>query len=30
MKYKSRAELLGGVVLVAMGVKILVEHLLER
>ena len=26
-KYKSRAELVGGVVLVAMGVKILAEHL---
>ncbi len=27
MKYKSRAELLGGLVLVFMGIKILVEHL---
>ena len=26
-KYQSRAELLGGVVLVAMGLKILLEHL---
>ncbi len=28
-KYQSRAELLGGVILILMGVKILVEHLLE-
>lgn len=28
-RYKSKAELFGGVVLVAMGVKILVEHLVE-
>ena len=27
-KYKSKAELVGGIVLVAMGVKILIEHLL--
>ena len=27
LKYKSRAELLGGLVLVFMGIKILVEHL---
>ena len=26
-KYKSKAELVGGIVLVAMGVKILIEHL---
>lgn len=26
-KYKSRAELLGGVVLILMGLKILLEHL---
>lgn len=28
VKYKSRAELFGGVVLIAMGLKILIEHLL--
>lgn len=27
-KYKSKAELVGGIVLIAMGVKILIEHLL--
>ena len=27
-KYKSKAELVGGIVLVAMGIKILIEHLL--
>ena len=27
MKYKSRAELAGGVILILMGVKILLEHL---
>ena len=27
LKYKSKAELFGGIVLIAMGVKILVEHL---
>lgn len=27
MKYKSKAELFGGIVLIALGVKILVEHL---
>lgn len=27
IKYKSRAELVGGIVLIAMGVKILLEHL---
>ena len=26
-KYKSRAELLGGIILVLMGLKILLEHL---
>ena len=26
-KYKSRAELLGGIVLILMGLKILLEHL---
>jgi putative Mn2+ efflux pump MntP len=26
-KYKSKAELVGGIVLIAMGVKILIEHL---
>ena len=26
-KYKSKAELVGGIILVAMGVKILLEHL---
>ncbi|MBQ1616531.1 MAG: manganese efflux pump, partial [Ruminococcus sp.] len=26
-KYKSKAELVGGIVLVAMGIKILIEHL---
>ena len=26
-KYKSKAELVGGIVLVVMGVKILIEHL---
>ena len=26
-KYKSKAELLGGVVLIVLGIKILVEHL---
>ena len=28
-KYKSRAELFGGVVLILMGAKILLEHLLQ-
>lgn len=28
-KYKSRAELLGGIVLIGLGVKILVEHLFQ-
>ena len=28
-KYRSKAELLGGVILILMGIKILVEHLLE-
>ena len=27
MKYKSKAELVGGIVLIVMGVKILIEHL---
>ena len=27
MKYKSRAELAGGVILILMGIKILLEHL---
>ena len=27
-KYKSRAELFGGLVLVAMGIKILIQHLM--
>ena len=27
-RYKSRAEFLGGVVLIAMGLKILIEHLI--
>ena len=27
-KYKSKAELVGGIVLIAMGIKILIEHLL--
>lgn len=27
MKYKSKAELFGGVILVGMGIKILIEHL---
>ena len=26
-KYKSRAELAGGIVLIGMGIKILIEHL---
>ncbi len=29
-KYKSRAELVGGAILVAMGIKILVEHLITK
>jgi len=29
-KYKSKAELAGGIVLVLMGLKILIEHLLEQ
>jgi len=29
MRFKSKAELLGGVVLVLLGVKILIEHLLD-
>ena len=27
MKYKSRAEFAGGVILILMGIKILLEHL---
>ena len=27
MKYKSRAELAGGVILILMGIKILLEHM---